>query len=162
MEERLFERMKIEGTSMDLEKPYYRLTEVPDPADVRPEYVLKKSLANVVDKFRRGECTVHFVVDQFRSIRLVAPAHQDMKIQRIHNAFTVEVYEKNCLFCLKHGVLDQFNQCLLQLYQLYRDEIPGNKHVEPPYAGIRNVQNGLYGAQLRPLRPRQATKAGCS
>jgi len=54
---------------------------------------------------------------------------QDMKIQRIHNEFTVRVYESNCLFCLEHGVIDQFNQCLLQLYLLYRDNIPGNRQV---------------------------------
>ena len=52
-----------------------------------------------------------------------------MKIQRIHNAFTVEVYEKNSLFCLAHRYIDQFNQCLLQLYLLYRDNIPGNRQV---------------------------------
>lgn len=67
----MFESMKIEGTCTDLEKPYYRLTEIPESADVRPEPVLRKAVVHVLNKFSRGECDVHFVVDQFRSIRLV-------------------------------------------------------------------------------------------
>ena len=120
----MFEKVKIEGTCKDLEKPYYRLTEVPHPSEVRPEAVLKKSMAHVLKKYEDGDGDDHFVVDQFRSIRL------DMKIQHIYNEFTVQVYEKNCLFCLKNGIVDQFNQCLLQLYLLYRDNIPGNRHVD--------------------------------
>lgn len=72
----MFESMKIEGTCRDLEKPYYRLTEIPEPSDVRPEPVLRKSLVYILDKFARGECDVHFVVDQFRSIRLVGRRSQ--------------------------------------------------------------------------------------
>jgi hypothetical protein len=119
----MFDKVKIEGTCQDLEKPYYRLTEVPHPSEVRPQSVLKKSVALILKKWDDGVVDVHYVVDQFRSIRL------DMKIQHIHNEFTVEVYEKNCLFCLKQGVIDQFNQCLLQLYLLYRDNISGNRQV---------------------------------
>lgn len=70
-EERLFESMKIEGTSTDLEKPFYRLTEIPEPTEVRPEPVLRKSVGHILAKFSAGECDVHFVVDQFKSIRLV-------------------------------------------------------------------------------------------
>jgi hypothetical protein len=64
--------MKIEGTCKILDKRYYRLTEIPDPADVRPEPVLRQALPYILDKFGRRECDVHYVVDQFRSIRLVA------------------------------------------------------------------------------------------
>lgn len=70
-DDKLIEKLKIEGTSQELEKPYYRLTEVPSASDVRPQHVLKKSLSHILDKFDSGMCDVHFVVDQFRSIRLV-------------------------------------------------------------------------------------------
>jgi hypothetical protein len=52
-----------------------------------------------------------------------------MGVQNIKNEFTVYAYETNCRFALTHGVTDQFNQCLLQLYLLYNDNIPGNRHV---------------------------------
>ena len=67
----MLEHLKILGTSQALEKPYYRLTEIPDPSEVRPEAVLRRSLEHVLSKYDRGQCDVHFVVDQFRSIRLV-------------------------------------------------------------------------------------------
>lgn len=79
-EERLFESMKIEGRCTDLEKPFYRLTEIPEPSEVRPESVLRKALPHVLAKFAGGLCDVHFVVDQFKSIRLVGlsdPGHED-------------------------------------------------------------------------------------
>lgn len=34
----------FQGTNTNLEKPYFRLTSAPDPADVRPEHILKKTL----------------------------------------------------------------------------------------------------------------------
>lgn len=63
--------MKIEGTSKELEKPFYRLTEIPDPSEVRPEPILKKAMQHILAKHASGSCSVHFVIDQFRSIRLV-------------------------------------------------------------------------------------------
>jgi hypothetical protein len=70
-EEKLFESMKIEGTSRELEKPFYRLTEIPEPSEVRPEPILKQAMQHILDKHKAGACSVHFVLDQFKSIRLV-------------------------------------------------------------------------------------------
>jgi hypothetical protein len=36
--------MTVVGTCTNLEKPYFRLGDAPDPAKVRPEYILKKTL----------------------------------------------------------------------------------------------------------------------
>lgn len=64
-------RLKIVGTSQALEKRYFRLTELPDPSAVRPEYVLKKSLKHIMKRFESGQVDKRFILDQFRSIRLV-------------------------------------------------------------------------------------------
>lgn len=89
-ENKLFAQAKIEGTCTTIEKTYYRLTEVPHPHEVRPEPILKKALTHILAKFGRGECDVHWVTDQFRSIRLVAlphPGHEDpAHPQRLHSA----------------------------------------------------------------------------
>lgn len=94
----LMDMLKIEGTSSKLEKKYFRLTEMPDPSDVRPLEVLKRSLPHILKKFADKQVDALWVQDQFRSIRL------DLGIQRIKNEFTLKVYEENALFCLK--VLD--------------------------------------------------------
>lgn len=80
-----FKRMSIVGTCQNIEKKHYRLTEVPDPWDVRPEPVLKKAVEWILDKFRRGDCNLGFAIDQFKSIRQVvrrnsghgSPEHQE-------------------------------------------------------------------------------------
>lgn len=46
--------VRIIGTSVALEKPYLRLTSVPDPKDVRPYSVLKKALRHVKSKYKYG------------------------------------------------------------------------------------------------------------
>lgn len=33
--------ISLKGTCQDIEKPYYRLTGLPDPSTIRPENVLK-------------------------------------------------------------------------------------------------------------------------
>jgi hypothetical protein len=63
------------GTSMELEKPYVRLTREPDPSMIRPESVLKQSLEMILDKWKKEEVTTGYVLEQFRSIRQV-PMHK--------------------------------------------------------------------------------------
>lgn len=65
-------KLKIVGTSQALEKKYFRLTELPDPSTVRPEPVLKRSMKHVMMRYKNGEVDDRFVLDQFRSIRLVS------------------------------------------------------------------------------------------
>ena len=42
----------FKGTCEDLEKPYYRLTGLPDPNTIRPEHVLKKALNHILEKWK--------------------------------------------------------------------------------------------------------------
>lgn len=70
----LQEKLKIVGTCKDLEKKFYRLTEVPDPSTVRPESVLKRALTFVLNKFKAGKANERYAQDQLRSIRQVLQA----------------------------------------------------------------------------------------
>lgn len=74
----------VKGTSQELEKDYLRLTEAPDPTSVRPESVLKKSVAFVMAKFNENS-DYYYISDQLKSIR------QDLTVQCIQNELTVEV-----------------------------------------------------------------------
>jgi hypothetical protein len=43
----------VVGTNQNLEKSYFRLTSAPDPADVRSEEVLMKSLKFISKKWKK-------------------------------------------------------------------------------------------------------------
>ncbi|KAH0471755.1 MAG: hypothetical protein KVP17_001263 [Porospora cf. gigantea B] len=105
---------RIVGTSSALEKAYLRLTDVPDPATVRPPHVLKKSFAHVVDVYARRH-DWRWAEEQFRSLR------QDMTVQGVRDGFAVAVYESNASIALENRDLGQFNQCQTQLIYLYRE-----------------------------------------
>jgi hypothetical protein len=62
------------GSCTDIEKPYLRLSGVPDPKFIRPEPVLRLSLVHVM-----GSRDYAYVSDQLRSIR------QDLTVQQIEN-----------------------------------------------------------------------------
>ncbi|OII71011.1 SAC3 GANP family protein [Cryptosporidium andersoni] len=131
---------KIVGTYMSLEKPYLRLTASPDPNLVRPEHILRKSLKYIMNNYMNYKCnrtgdlstimqfhkqdkninTINtkkydwkYLEEQFRSIR------QDLTVQGIKNAFTIEVYETNARLALENEDLGQFNQCQARLRELY-------------------------------------------
>lgn len=104
---------RVVGQSRLLEKPYLRLCGPPDPALVRPESILVKSLRYCLEKWKR-ENDYRFIEEQFRSIR------QDMTVQGIRNAFTIEVYETNARVALENSDLGQFNQCQTQLRELHK------------------------------------------
>lgn len=111
------------GTCQSLEKQYLRLTTIPDPSQVRPEQVLKKSLQMLKEKWRKKEADYNYISEQFRSIR------QDMTIQHIQNELTVKVYETHARVALESYDLDQFNQCQTALILLYKKGLPGS-HIE--------------------------------
>jgi SAC3 family protein LENG8/THP3 len=69
--------LTIKGTNTTVEKHYYRLTSAPDPAEVRPEPVLKQALKLFKTKWEEGKADYKWIDDMFRALR------QDMTVQRI-------------------------------------------------------------------------------
>jgi hypothetical protein len=61
--------LTIKGTCTVVEKVYYRLTSAPDPADVRPEPVLKQALKMLKSKWEEKKAEFKYIDDQFRSLR---------------------------------------------------------------------------------------------
>ncbi len=59
----------IKGTSNLVEKVFYRLTSAPDPANVRPEPVLKLALKMLEAKWLEKKTGFKYIDDQFRSLR---------------------------------------------------------------------------------------------
>ena len=106
---------KIVGTLMSLEKPYFRLQEVPKPSDVRPIHVLKESFDFVMNKAAglTGEKGNEYLNEQLKSIR------QDLSIQQIENSFAILVYEAQARLSLELRDLVEFNQCQSRLLSLY-------------------------------------------
>lgn len=92
--------LTIKGTCTVVEKVYYRLTSAPDPADVRPEPVLKQTLKMLKSKWEEKKAEFKYIDDQFRSLR------QDLTIQRIQNDFCVKVYETHARISLEMADLD--------------------------------------------------------
>ncbi|GAA5972152.1 hypothetical protein JCM11641_002518 [Rhodosporidiobolus odoratus] len=109
----------IVGKSTKLEKPYLRLTTLPDPNTIRPLAILRQTL-DLLKKKWREEGNYNFICDQFKSMR------QDLIVQRLTNDFTVQVYEIHARIALEKGDLGEFNQCQSRLRQLYRLGLHGH------------------------------------
>ena len=90
----------MKGTCTDLEKPYFRLGADPNPAKVRPEHILKKSLKMLKNKWSKNEAPYRYMEEQFKSIR------QDMTVQRIHSNFIVDVYETHARVAVEASDID--------------------------------------------------------
>ncbi|GAA6019456.1 hypothetical protein JCM8202_001816 [Rhodotorula sphaerocarpa] len=114
-----WDQYTIVGRSTKLEKPYLRLTSLPDPSTIRPLPVLKQTLDLLKRKWRY-ESNYNWVCDQFKSMR------QDLIVQRIQNDFTVQVYEIHARIALEKGDLGEFNQCQSRLRYLYRLGLKGH------------------------------------
>jgi hypothetical protein len=133
--EELTKNTIIIGTCQELEKQYLRLTTIPDPSQVRPESVLKKSLKILKEKWKLKQTDYNYFDEQFRSIR------QDMTIQHIQNEFTVKVYEINARIALECHDIDQFNQCQTKLINLYESGLKGK---ETEFLAYRIIYMGLH------------------
>ncbi|GJQ15634.1 hypothetical protein GpartN1_g7425.t1 [Galdieria partita] len=105
--------VRIIGTCVALEKPYLRLTSVPDPKDVRPYSVLQKALRHVKSKYKKKKWSYNYTCEQLKSIR------QDMTVQGIEDSLAVQVYETHGRLALENDDMDEFIQCLTCLSQLY-------------------------------------------
>jgi hypothetical protein len=107
------------GTNTKLEKSYFRLTAPPNPEDVRPQYILEKTLSMLTKKWKE-EKKYGYICNQFKSLR------QDLTVQHIKNAFTVKVYEIHARIALETGDTGEYNQCQTQLKALYSQNLGGN------------------------------------
>jgi hypothetical protein len=109
----------IVGRSQKLEKNYFRLTSAPNPDDVRPLEVLRKTLDHLKKKWRT-DANYTYICDQFKSLR------QDLTVQHIKNDFTTNVYEIHARIALEKGDLGEYNQCQTQLRGLYKQNLGGH------------------------------------
>lgn len=110
-----FEAMTCKGTSQVLDKAYLRLTAPPRPELVRPRYVLEQHLKNLKAERDLKETRRDYTwfCSQLKAVR------QDCTVQRIKDAFAVDVYETHARIALSEGDLNEFNQCQTQLKELY-------------------------------------------
>jgi len=112
-----FERMTIKGKNMTLEKDFLRLTAPPRAELVRPEPILQQHLANLKAEWRLGpEKRKHdylWFCSQLKAVR------QDCTVQRVQNAFCVDVYETHARIALEESDMNEYNQCQTQLKGLY-------------------------------------------
>ena len=122
-EEEIKSNGKIVGTCMKLEKPYLRLTTFPKVQNVRPQYVLEKSLEHVKAEYQRNQ-NFEWANDQLKSIR------QDMTVQGIRTDFCLEVYEAHARILLENGDLSEFNQCQSMLRNITKGKDIWLEHKE--------------------------------
>ncbi|KAH8927050.1 hypothetical protein BT69DRAFT_880670 [Atractiella rhizophila] len=115
------ENQAIVGTCQKLDKPYLRLTGIPNPSTIRPLDVLRKALDWILEKWRSEE-NYGFACEQLKSVR------QDLMVQRIREPFTVRVYENHARIALEKKDLGEYNQCQSQLKFLYRIGITKGAH----------------------------------
>ena len=105
-------RMRVVGTCQDLEKPYLRLTTLPNPATIRPPDVLKRALAHVLERYESDGDYPH-ALEQFKSIR------QDLTVQSIDDELAISVYESNARTSLSVADYGEYSQCQARLFTLY-------------------------------------------
>ena len=109
----------VKGTCQELEKDYFRLTSPPDPSSVRPESILKKAIKAIKKKWAKKEVSYEWANNQLKAIR------QDITVQHIKNEFVVKVYELHARICLEHDDIMEVNQCITQVFELYKSGIGG-------------------------------------
>eukprot|EP00573_Skeletonema_grethae_P008392 CAMPEP_0201694984 /NCGR_PEP_ID=MMETSP0578-20130828/7076_1 /ASSEMBLY_ACC=CAM_ASM_000663 /TAXON_ID=267565 /ORGANISM="Skeletonema grethea, Strain CCMP 1804" /LENGTH=647 /DNA_ID=CAMNT_0048180753 /DNA_START=62 /DNA_END=2005 /DNA_ORIENTATION=+ len=130
--------MTVKGTCQVLEKHYLRLTSPPKAELVRPQQVLAKHLKNLKKSWRKGRIhkgtqrDYNWYCSQFKALR------QDLTVQRIFNAFAVDVYETHAKIALEEDDINEYNQSQTQLKELY-DSITGHEHEEGNEGALKNM-----------------------
>lgn len=104
----------VKGTCTVIEKSYLRLTSAPDPSLIRPPHILKEALSHVKRKWAAEE-DYEWACDQLKSIR------QDITVQGIKSALTVDTYQTHCRIALEEGDMNEYNQSQTQLQQLRKE-----------------------------------------
>ncbi len=117
------QRKFIVGTCQQIEKAYFRLQGDVNPAWVRPEEVLTKSLDYVQNEWRKGTEWI-YVDEQMRSIR------QDLFVQGIETDFAIKAYSVGARIALEANDLGQFNQCQTQLKEFFQKGLGRNVQKE--------------------------------
>ena len=125
----------VVGRCLDLEKRYFRLTAAPNPDTVRPLHILEKTLEFLKQKWRR-DSNYAYICDQFKSLR------QDLTVQHIKTAFTVNVYEIHARIALEKGDLGEYNQCQTQLRALYAQNLGGHSNEFKAYRILYFLHTG--------------------
>jgi hypothetical protein len=137
LDEEDFERMTVKGTCKTLEKEYLRLTAPPRPELVRPQPILEKHLAALKKSYKKGgkhggkQRDYTWYCSQFKALR------QDLTVQRIFNAFAVDVYETHAKIALEEDDINEYNQSQTQLKELY-DSIKGHEDKKENKGALKN------------------------
>ena len=130
LDENDYERMTVKGLCTVLEKEYLRLTSPPKAELVRPQHILEEHLLQLKQSYYRlnskkgksgSDDRVHngrvrdysWYCSQLKAIR------QDLTVQRIINAFAVDVYETHAKMALEEDDINEYNQSQTQLKELY-------------------------------------------
>lgn len=130
--------MTVKGTCQVLEKHYLRLTSPPKAELVRPQPILAKHLKNLKKSWRKRRIhdgtqrDYNWYCSQFKALR------QDLTVQRIFNAFAVDVYETHAKIALEEDDINEYNQSQTQLKELY-DSIHGHENEEGNEGALKNM-----------------------
>ena len=132
----VFTTHRVTGRCQDLEKDYLRLTSQADPDRVRPPTVLLRAL-NMVKRKWIDAGDYEYVCNQLKAIR------QDLTVQHIKDALTVEVYETHARIALESLDFQEFAQCQTQLQLLYKDGVTCGMERECEFAAYKILYSCL-------------------
>jgi hypothetical protein len=102
----------IIGTCLTMPKAYYRLVGIAKPDEIRPQHVLEKWLAELLQKRNDKTINYEFFSDQMKAIR------QDLQVQHLEDlVFVQRVYTSHMSAALEHVDMQEALVCLTQLLQ---------------------------------------------